>query len=84
MLYVKFYGENALGYEYEDYMVFDDDYPKELLNQQAIEFAIENADAYLRFCEFRESEDYVEYLKESTEYASWKIITQEEFERALK
>ena len=80
MLYVKFYGESALGYEYEDYMVFDDDYPKELLNKQAIEFAIENA----HLCEFQKSEDYIEYFKESTEYASWKIITQAEFEQALK
>ena len=84
MLYVKFSGSNALGYEYRDYMVFDDDYPKELLNQQAIEFAIENADSYLQLCEFEDSEEYLEYIKESVEDASWQFITKEEFEQALK
>lgn len=84
MLYVKFSGSTALGYEYDDYMVFDDDYPKELLNQQAIEFAIENADSYIHYCEFEDSEEYIEYIKESIEYASWTLITKEEFEQALK
>lgn len=84
MKYIKFSGGNGYcGCEFEDYQVFEDDVPLDILNEIAEELAQDNAESYeyvvTGWDEDFESEEDREYYYENI-YCNWEEISEEEYE----
>lgn len=93
MKYVKFSGATPyLGTDFEDYLAFDDDVPEQELDKILKEYAIENAQIYIRFFEEILDEPTMEeynnahqdYLSNCIDLSSWKFISELEFDVALE
>ena len=93
MKYVKFSGATPhLGTDFEDYLVFDDDIEEEELDNVLKDYAIENAQNYVRFFEdtldeptMEEYNDaYQDYLSNCIDLSSWKFVSELEFDIALE
>ena len=82
MQYVRFNGSTPhLGTNYEDYLVFEDDAPIELIANSSINYALENAK---KFSHFRPAEmARADWTEACLSLATWCFVSKEEFDEAI-
>ena len=85
MKYVRFYGGNGYcGCDYEEYEVYEDNCTEDIINQDSIELAYENAETY-EYIEtgwnssFESEEDRDNYYENVLSYCSWDYCSEEEY-----
>ena len=85
MKYVHFWGGNGYcGCEYEEYVMFSDEFPEEEIDDYSAELAYQNAEFFEYaatgwYDDFETEDDREAYYEDALSYCGWNYCSKEEY-----